>query len=408
MAEEVKQTELKDHIKDNVDLLDYINTFYPHINFKSGATHKAVCPLPGHSENTGSFSIKDGANTFKCFGCGESGDVITFVMKMEGVDFINALEIISDNMGYNVVKQLKKLPQNQIKYFDALLEHNKRYRKNLRESKGAFEYLTNKRQISEETIKDFYLGFTDTKEYEWRDALNGKINECITFPIFLNSSKKEIIANAYKPLNDDKEFKYINDGSEYIKRASGGYEFCKSEILFGYPQAYKSIRAHKKVYIVEGYFDVIAMHDADIKNTVGVMCANISDMQIVALKKLCNHVVLMLDNDSAGYKGKISAVEKFLSYGFNVEVFESKEIKDADDICKKMLFIKDNVLNYIEERSYDAITYYINESMLKYETAILKAQRKAYLECCNIISHIEDNVEKSLYMAKIRKKLDIK
>lgn len=409
MAEEVKQTELRDYIKENVDLIDYISSFYD-VNFKIGNSYsEAICPFPDHSEDTPSFKIKNGTQSYRCHGqCGESGDIFSFVMKMEGVDFPQALEIVADNMGINVVKRLKKLPDRQAKYFDGVLTHNKRYRKNLIDSQEGMEYLTNKRKISEETIKDFYLGLTDKEEYKYTENLRNKIDYSITFPIFLNSPKKEIVANAYKPLNDDQEFKYINDGSNYIKKASGGYDFVKSEMLYGYPQSYKYIKSKKKVYLVEGYFDVIAMHEAGIKNTLGVMCANISDMQAMAIKKLCNHVVLMLDNDSAGYLGKIKAIEKFLEYGFEVEVFESKELKDADDICKKNLFIQKNVEDYIENRTYDAVSYYTNEVILKYESEVIKAQKEAYTKCADIINKLQDNNEKCFYLSKIKKKLDIK
>lgn len=409
MSENVMMTELKDYIKSNVDLMDYINTFYPYIQFSGkGSTSKAICPLPTHSEKTGSFSIKKGEQNFKCYGCGESGDVISFVEKMEGVEFLEALDIISENMGYNVIKKTSTLPAKQKKFFNKLVEHNKRYRANLSNSEEAMEYLTKVRRISKETIDDFKLGLTDKEEDKLRENLKGRINNAITFPLFFNSPNKEVVANAYKPLDENSNPKYINDGAGFIKKASNGFDFVKSDLLYGYPQAFKYIRGLKEVNIVEGYFDVIAMHEADIKNTVGIMCATISDAQILALKRICNKVNIMFDNDIAGNKGKKEAILKFLENGFEVNVFESKELKDADDICKKHLFIKEEVLNYIEERTYDAVTYYINESMLQYETSILKAQEKAYKESIYILSKLQDDVYKSFHLSRLKKRLDLK
>lgn len=400
MSEQVKQDELRDYIKDNVDLMDYIETFYPHVRFTGNNTLKAVCPLPGHSENTGSFLIKDGEQTFKCFGCGIGGDIFTFVQEMEGVDFLEAMNLIADNMGYEVKSNNSTLNSSQKKYLDTIKTYNIRYRKNLKDNEEALEYLTEKRQISLETINNFLLGLTNSDEHNYRENLKGLINNSITFPLCLNTPKRQVVANAYKSLDGKKEPKYINDTAKDM--------FVKSELLYGYPQAYKHMRATKCAYIVEGYFDVIAMHEAGLKNTVGAMCASISDKQIETIKRLCNKVIIMLDNDPAGNKGKLDAIPRFLEHGLEVEVFESKEYKDPDDICKKFLFIKESVEEYINDRTYNAIVFTINENISKYETLLMKAQMDTYKSAMKVISKIQDEAEKQFQICRLKKRLDMK
>lgn len=330
---DVKQAAI--YIKNNVNLLDYMRV-YCGMDFKKvGGSYKACCPIGNHDNKTPSFSVPEGENFFNCFGCGAKGNIISFVEQYCNCSNEDAIKKICSDVGITV-NDIRKASRQQ-SFDEGKLKQTIEYGSILiKKNKKALEYLLETRKLSKEVIKDFLLGATED------DGKNDYSNR-IVFPFQANNSNS-IVAFGYGYIGDSSNYqtKYINDSNnEY---------FTKSNILYGYNQALKYIKECKVVNIVEGYFDVLSMHQAGIRNTVGVVCASISDEQVNVIKRLNCSVNVILDNDNAGDIGTRRSINKFVENNIKVNVIFSYEFNDADELCKKYKFDKEAILKVLKKK----------------------------------------------------------
>lgn len=383
-----------ENLKANVDLADYIMKFYPNIKLiKNGTNYMTKCIF--HEEKTPSMVIRPN-NTFKCFGCGRNGDIIDLVKFIENVDFKEACAIVSKNTGINI--SISPLDPEFEHHKVVMTNHALRYCDNLSKRPDALEYLFN-RGLNMDTIVKFGLGITDKDEFKYRTDLCG-ISNRITFP-FLSCYDKEpqCIGFGYRTITDELP-KYIND-----KNSEHG--FNKHTALYGFWHAKASIKERNCVMLTEGYLDVLALHQSNIKNTVCCCGTAISVEQIKIIKTCTNNVILLLDGDTAGYNSMLKQIPVFLKEGINVKVCLLKGGIDPADLCKKFNFDNKKVYSEILSNITDGITFFINNVVNDYENTVIN-KRRAALNSLMPLLEVMNQTDKIIAYSLIKNRLDIR
>jgi DNA primase len=341
-----------ERLKFNSDIISTIGK-YVTLNQK-GKTHWGNCPF--HSEKTPSFAVNGMEQFYHCFGCGESGDVIKFIEKIESVDFMTAVKILADAAGMEVPDfigddNLKEKKEKK----DAILKANKDaaiyYNKMLYTEKGkaALNYLY-KRGLNKETITKFGLGvsidwfdlITHLKKLGHKEevlieaglaergskgGLYDIMAERLMFPII--NSFGEVIGFSARALKDGKFAKYRNTAQTPV--------FDKSRVVYAINllKQLKQTEKFEQVILVEGQMDVIAMHLAGFKNSVACMGTALTKYHSKELKRFTDKVIVSFDGDAAGQKATLRSLEILEEEGLKVYVIALPEKLDPDEYVKK-------------------------------------------------------------------------
>lgn len=311
--------EIIDEVNDRADVVEVIGK---HLKLKrSGQNYFACCPF--HNEKSASFSISPVKQIYHCFGCGESGNSISFVMKYLGLDFVSAVRSLADQYGIHIPEpdakhavskeQQQKNKQRKLDIHQTMNLALQFYRKQLAQSSYAWHYLAN-RGLSKEIIDTFELGFAPNNfqnmaqvftDYQQNQLLldsglalesefgkrYDRFRERIMFPI--KNIKGEIIGFGGRIIVKG-EPKYLNSPETEL--------FNKSRELYGLFEAKKSIRELNQVIVVEGYMDVIALNQYGITNVVATMGTAATEEHIKQLFRLCDNICYAFDGDNAGKK----------------------------------------------------------------------------------------------------------
>jgi len=315
-----------DEIKSRIDIVDLVSETVK--LRRSGKGYTGFCPFHPNSK-TPAFAVFPDTGTWRCFGqCNEGGDIFKFIMKREGWDFPEALKYLAERAGVELVPQT---PERK-----AVEEGVERLRLLLEDAAGFYHYsmlktpagapaqaYLQKRGLTPETVENFGLGYAPdsyeatltylrSKGYT-NDELSqaGMVNERdsggiydkfrnrITFPI--RDSAGKMAGFGARILNPEDQPKFLNSPQTVL--------FDKSHLLYGLDQARKAIRAKDQVVIVEGYLDVIVLHQAGYTNTVSPMGTALNEDQLRYLKKFTRRIVLALDADAAGEKATLRGLD---------------------------------------------------------------------------------------------------
>lgn len=336
-----------DEIKSRCDIVDIISNY---ISVKaSGTNYKAVCPF--HTEKTPSFYISPQKQIYNCFGCGEGGDVIKFVMKMENIDFMDSVKILAEKCGLeinnNMDEETKKNIQKMKLLTDIHVETARYYLAILIQTQNkGYQYLKN-RGLDDKIMKNFGLGYAPNdwqglfnyltkKGYEIEDLLesglvlrkkdgNGYrdrfINRVI-FPIF--DYRGSVIGFGGRVL-DDSLPKYLNSPDTPI--------FNKRNNLYGLNFAKKNI-ANNTIILVEGYMDLISLAQYGIRNVVATLGTALTENQGKLIKKYIDTVIISYDSDNAGINATLRAIDTLIKLDVNVKVLNLGESKDPDEFIR--------------------------------------------------------------------------
>ena len=322
----------------------------------AGKYLRARCPF--HNEKSASFYVSPERNTYYCFGCGEKGDIFSFVEKYEGLDFRGALQLLANKAGI-VLSPISKETQTKKDIEYSCLENATNFfEKNLEQNQFAKDYLIN-RGIKEDTIKQFRIGFSLNKwdslvsylkqngftdetiidcglaikndNKDVKNTIYDRFRGRIMFPI--SDSSGRVIAYSARILpqfDDGKTGKYINSPETDL--------YHKSNILYGFHQAKQYIRKYDFSILVEGQFDVVLSHQSGFPNTVAVSgTAFGSDLEsndgvpthFGLLSKLSKNMILAMDSDDAGQKAQIKIINTILPLGVSLKMI--KNLDDAKD-----------------------------------------------------------------------------
>jgi DNA primase len=315
---------------------------------KSGGTYKGLCPF--HQEKTPSFTVSPARGTYKCFGCGEGGDAITFVEKLEQVDFVGAIESLAKRFGveleYEEISPEAEHARKRKERLNTLLERaTVFYERTLWESDhGAFarEYLDS-RGLGEEVCKQFRLGYAPGGPTLARRALqegytreellaaglanrrgNDYFSRRLVFP--LADARGNVRGFQARKLHDDDplQAKYVNSPESEL--------FRKGDLLYGLDTARQAIAKEDRAIVVEGNTDVIALRQAGLKPVVASMGTALTEGHLRELARLTKRLVLCFDADAAGTEATLRGMKLAYDQGFDVQVVSLAEGTDpADD-----------------------------------------------------------------------------
>lgn len=325
-----------DEIKNKIDIVDFISQYV--LLKGAGNYYKGLCPF--HSDKNPSFFVSPEKQIFKCFGCGEWGSVIDFFMKMENVEFKEALKALAEKAGI----EIKEFSSETKKERNIVIEINRvavRFYKNkLKENKDALKYLTD-RGLEQSTIDYFELGYAPAQN-ELRDYLfsldyslkdiqlaglltfgkEDRFRERIIFPFVDYIGKIVGFTGRVFPEND-KVAKYINTSETQL--------FKKSQFLYGFYYAVPYIKEEKNVIVVEGQMDFLIAWQNGIKNIVAISGTAFTEDQLKILKRYTKKIVFALDEDEAGLRATIKSVPVAIKLGFDIQKLIFSDAKDLGE-----------------------------------------------------------------------------
>lgn len=415
-------------IRKSNDIVEVISSYLPLT--KKGKNYFGVCPF--HDDTNPSMSVSSDKQIYKCFSCGASGNVITFVMDYEKVDFKEALSILAKRAGIDFIKSNVREKEAQFdKYYKMYDLALKLYQNNINSKYGtdAIKYLEN-RYITKEIIKEFKIGLSldkneltkillnkgyTNKEIEDYGLSNGIYDlyfNRIMFPLF--DTNDRVVGFSGRIYKNKDSSKYINTKETPI--------FKKGELLYNYFKAKDFVRQEKKLLIVEGFMDVIRLYSIGVKNVVALMGTALTKDQISLIKRLSKNIILCLDGDQAGKKAMNSVGEDLTNAGLNVSVVILKEDLDPDEYVIKygkdsFISLCDNPISYSEYKilymregldlnDLDTKTAYINNALkeIKQEDDPIKQEfllKKIAVEFDIDISILRNNLKKVEKYSKI-------
>ena len=409
--------DLIDEVKSRSDIVNVISQYISLKN--SGSSYSGLCPF--HSEKTGSFHVNQNKQIYKCFGCGEGGDVINFIMKIENLDFMEAVKLLAQKNGieFNTnLSEADKKKMEEIKLMqDIHLKAARFYFSNLINSKNAgYDYLR-KRGLSDKIIKRFGLGYSLYSWYSLLDYLlsigyekkdlvksglvthkeNGdkyydKFRNRVMFPIF--DYRGNVIGFGGRVL-DDSMPKYLNSPDTIL--------FNKRYNLYGLNYAKKSIK-NDTLILVEEYMDLISLVEYGIENVVATLGTALTNEQGKLIKRYASTAVISYDSDEAGIKATLRAIEILRHQNINVKILNLKDCKDPDDFIKK--YKKEGFLKAIED-SVSHIIFQINILKRKFDFNKDEHLIKFAKEAASIIKTLSSPVEKDFYIKYVSKEFDI-
>ncbi|GAB6169656.1 DNA primase [Clostridium carnis] len=378
--------EILEKVKEQNDIVDVISDT---VRLKrSGRNFSGLCPF--HNEKSPSFSVSQDKQIYKCFGCGEAGNVITFVMKNKNLPFVDAVKYLAERANIpldNGTKNQSPISKKKELLYKVNVEAARHFFANLKNTPQAKEYFLN-RGIKEETIKRFGLGFAKDS---WNELLfylrklgfkeellqeaglvstsekTGKkydrFRNRVIFPVF--DYRGKVIGFGGRVLDDSKP-KYLNSPETLV--------FQKGTNLYGLNFAIKNNIKDRYFIIVEGYMDLITLHQYGITNVVASLGTALTSNQARLLKRYADKVIISYDADIAGQTATLRGLEILRDAGFDVRVLSIPQGKDPDEFVRsngKDAFIKlingaAPLIDYRLKRAEEGINFKESDSLIKY------------------------------------------
>lgn len=408
--------EIIEEVRNQNDIVDVISEYVK--LQKKGANYFGLCPF--HNEKSPSFSVSPGKQMYYCFGCGEGGNVISFVMKYENYSFIEAVQMLASRAGIELpqVTRSKEEKENADKRSQILTINTlaaKFYYYMLKSEKGALAYhYLRGRELSDNTITGFGLGYSDKysdslykymKSKGYKDdilketglftfeekGVHDKFWNRVMFPIMDVNNK--VIAFGGRVMGDGKP-KYLNSPETKI--------FDKSRNLYGLNIA----RTSRKDYLLicEGYMDVISLHQAGFNNAVAALGTSFTSGHASLIKRYAKEVVLTFDSDGAGIKAALRAIPILREAGLSIKVLSMKPYKDPDE------FIKALGPEAYEERIEKATNYFIFQVgtlMNEYNLYDPSEKTEFHNKVADMLLEFEDEIERNNYLESVCRTFNI-
>lgn len=408
--------EILEKVKEHNDIVDVISET---VKLKrAGRNFTGLCPF--HNEKTPSFSVSPEKQIYKCFGCGEAGNVITFIMKNRNMPFIEAVKYLADRVNIHIDTN-RRSEDPKAKKRNLLYNVNvaaaRFFYSNLKKSKVAKDYFL-RRGIKEETITKFGLGFAMDS---WNSLLNhlkrlgfkeelldeaglistsvktgkkyDRFRNRVIFPVF--NYRGKVIGFGGRVLDDSKP-KYLNSPETLI--------FQKGTNLYGLNFALKGKMNERYFIIVEGYMDLISLHQQGITNVVASLGTALTPEQARLLKRYADKVIISYDADVAGQTATLRGLNILRDAGFDVRVLNIPDGKDPDDFIRsngKEAFLglvknAESLIDYRIRKAGDGINLEDSAELVKYGKRVTE-----------ILADVNP-LEKDIYIKKISEKTGIR
>ena len=417
--------ETVDRIFDAANIVDIVSDY---VTLKrKGVNYVACCPF--HNEKTPSFVVSPAKGVFKCFGCGKGGNAVTFVMEQEGISYPEALKAIAKRYGIEVKEEA--MTEEEVRRNDdresmfVLNGWAAEYFANYlhRDPEGinvGLSYFRQKRGLTDATIKKFGLGFCPSKgDRMSKDALAAgykqefllstglslaresdgslydRFRDRVIFPVHNISGR--VVAFGGRTLRTDKQVaKYQNSPESEI--------YSKKRELYGLYFAKKAIQQQDFAIMVEGYTDVISMHQAGVENVVSSSGTSLTTEQIRLLNRFTKNITVIYDGDSAGIHASLRGIDMILKEGMNVRVVLLPEPEDPDSFARS--HTASELQEYIRANEQDFLEF---KAKLLLQDAEGDPIRKAALiaDMVQSVSVIPDPIQRSVYIKECARIMDI-
>jgi len=418
-------------IKERLNVVDVISG-YLKLN-KAGVNYKALCPF--HNEKTPSFMVSLPRQSWHCFGCGEGGDIFTFIQKIEGVEFPEALKILAEKAGVVLERVDPKLKTEK----DRVLEICEKAAQFFTESfshgprNGELLSYLKKRGLNETVISDWRLGYAPDS---WDSLLNflrsrgykdseiektglviqtphlrqdfggqaryhDRFRNRLMFPIFDTSGR--VIAFSGRIMSDVIPSKTEKpDAGKYINSPET-ILYNKSRILYGLDRARTDIRKSDKAILVEGQMDVLLPWQDGVKNIVATSGTALTEEQLSILKRLTSNLVLAFDTDDAGFKATKRGIDLAQTMGFDVSVLNLESGKDPADFVKEKPGEFFNTVNNAEP----IMSYYFRQAFKRFSPERIEGKKFIAVTLLSEIKRLPSAIEKSNWLRDLALRLGV-
>ncbi len=403
--------DLANTIRSKVDIVDIIGERIPLV--AKGKNFFCVCPF--HDDTNPSMSVSREKQMYTCFSCHATGNVYTFLMNYEHMDFKQALKYLGDRVGINTGNiQIKKKTTKYDKLYEAYQFALKYYQNNLNSNVGktAKSYLKG-RNIGEETIKEFEIGLSLDSKDDLTKLLESKsydlvtlnkaglssdnhdiYNDRIMFPLYDISGR--VVGFSGRIYKDNGQNKYLNTKETEI--------FKKGEMLYHYHIAKEECRKNNTVIVMEGFMDVIRASTIGIKNTVALMGTALTKDQMQLIKRLASTIILCLDGDDPGVHATLSIGEEFQKEGIEAKVVMLPNPEDPDSFilkngAERFNNLLDSALNYTDFKMLklkEKVDFRSDEEKANYINRVIEETSK-----------IDDEIRREVILKRLAKEFDI-
>lgn len=411
-----------ERILDAAQIVDVIQEFVP--LKKRGANYLGLCPF--HNEKTPSFTVSPSKEIFKCFGCGKVGNSVNFIMEHEHLTYPEALKYLARKYHIEVIEkeltpeELEK--QNERESLLVLSAYaSRQFSENLfRTDEGISVGLSyfRERGFHQNTLKKFEVGYSSEKRDAFtsralddgyrkdfllktglsihhEDHIFDRFSGRVMFPI--HSLSGQVLGFGGRILKKDaKTAKYVNSPESEI--------YHKSRILYGIFQARKAITQQDRVYLVEGYTDVMSLHEVNIENVVASSGTSLTQEQVRLVKRFTPNITILYDGDAAGIKASIRGIDIVLEEGMNVKIVLLPDGEDPDSYSKKVS--NEEFTNYLKEKETDFIRF---KTQLLLEEAANDPVKRANLirDIVRSIAVIPETINRTVYIKECSTQLEI-
>lgn len=407
-----------EEIKSRLNIVDVVGE-YVRLT-KGGANWKGLCPF--HHEKSPSFMVNEEKQIFHCFGCAKGGDVFTFVQEIESLEFKEVLKLLAEKAGVQLEEFKSQESGNKKRVLEALELATKFYETQLWKGMGKEKILNylHERGLKDESIQTFRLGYApggwdnmikflvgrgfSMDEIEKTGLLVKKENNAgyydrfrdrIMFPI------QDILGNVVgysarvAPGGDESQAKYINTPETLV--------YHKSKALYGIFNAKNEIKQKNYVLLVEGNMDVIASHQAGIRNTVAVSGTALTSDQVVMLKRYTENISMLFDMDSAGQKAGERSADLCFQNGVNARIVVLTDGKDAAEVVQK----DPKILLDAVEKSTMAMEYFFNLALKRNDRNSAEGKQKIAQEVLAHVAYVSSDIEKAHWVKKMAEQLGV-
>ena len=414
-------------IRERIDIVDLISTYVS--LSKAGQNFKGLCPF--HSEKSPSFSVNPVNQYFHCFGCQAGGDAFTFLMKQENMDFMEALRELSQRAGIALPERSQSISRSEPglsreRYFHLYQLAASWYHRNLQEApdaQGARDYL-DQRGISRQSWLTFQLGYAPEgwnglsnwmerqsvtreelihagliirkeKEGEQSFSTYDRFRNRVLFPIA--DPRGQVLAFGGRVMHDEASPKYLNSPETDL--------FFKGRSLYALDKARQAATAAGQFYLVEGYFDVIALYEHGITNVVAPLGTALTSDHVQILRRFASSVTLVFDGDSAGVNAALRTLDLFLNSGVDVRVLLLPAGDDPDT------YIRANgmdALLALEGRAATLLNFVVTSVLDKAKKDSIQDRVKCADEVLAILQKTKNPLEKDEYLKVVSERLGIR
>ena len=409
--------ELIEEIRNSNDIVDIISQYV--VLKRSGRNYFGLCPF--HKEKSPSFSVSPDKQIFHCFGCGTGGNVFHFISKIENINFIESVQVLADRAGItlptldnneDLQKQELKNKVYEINEIASLFYHENLYKPT---SKLAQDYVK-KRKLDNKTLKTFQIGYA------------GKYNELYQELVKRGYSEREMLASSLVIKNDDEKFvdrfrkrfmipikdvrdrviafggRVLDDSKPKYINSPENIVYSKGRNLFGLNVAKKN--QLDKLIIVEGYMDAISLYQRGITNVVASLGTALTEAQGRLLRRYTNKIIISYDSDSAGQSATMRGLEILHNLGYDVRILQldDQNVKDPDEYVLKN---GSGRFNLCVDKAISLVEFKVKMLKNTIKTDTTSDKIKFLNEVSKILSKVDNNIEKEVYIEKISKEYNV-